>query len=130
MTAFTGYQAAVIDNSVYFDQDPVPDGNPAECDTNKYRDAGRAFRQWAGLEPKNNALVETGNPIRSFHFRLALHYKTPEQMAEICQPGDTACAFPDGCDVYLPKSASTYLFGHEVFHCIKGHYHGDADPCI
>ncbi len=127
MTVITGYEPASIGNTLYV---------PEEVDTSgvgydhKFIGHGQAFKMWAGLSQPNTTLVANGNPVVQHLFRLTVSYGTPTEVNRMCQlagsdPRSIACTTIDNpCHVHVSPEHSDQVWGHELWHCVAGYYHG------
>lgn len=127
----TGFEPATQGNVIYVPEDIDTTLPPAEYEP-KFGEPGRAFKMWAGVAPPYDIPVANGNAEVRHKLTIKLHMDTPENITRACiglgSPSNViACTIPDRdgvCEVYVSPEHNDYVWGHELWHCIDGYYHG------
>lgn len=121
MTVSTGYETAVIDNTLYV----VKDHNPKD-NTDFLSSMGQACKMWAGVITKNQTLVANGNPVVNHHYRFKLVLKDEAQTNKDCAAlsgvqNTTACTehLDNGCRSHLAPTQSDAIWGWECGACFS-----------
>lgn len=132
LTIRYGYEPAFFAGELYVPEN-IDTSAPASEYEPKFCDVGRVFRQWLGQLPADEiaprAIAETGKIRRA----VKVTYVDKSKIGGHCASlgGDaqsTACTDPDDgsgwCRVYIPIDHTDCAYGHELWHCVDGYYHG------
>lgn len=124
----TGYQPAVIGNTIYIPREIDIKEPPAVYEP-QFAEAGVAFQMWAGLVAPNGELTPSGFPEKHFKLRVQINLWPMQEVIEECQrssgnPQAWACSIKgEPCRIWVAPDHPPGVWAHEMWHCRFGSFH-------